>query len=292
MKQKIKSNKPKSRMVHSARLLTVPHKHNQYRPHVIRWQGLTLVIMLAVSIFAIQNFSEHGSVLGKKTDITRAQLLASTNQTRLASKAHALSLNAELNQAAEAKAANMFNEQYWAHVSPSGNTPWKWIDESGYAYAYAGENLAKGFVSADGVVTAWMHSPEHRANLLKPEYQHAGFAVKKGTLHGKETTLVVALYGEPKEDNSSVASVLAANGAGISPITRLGVAVQSLTPAMVGSLTLLVFVSAVAFVTHQYRHMLPKNLRQGWRRHHGLYKSLGMATFAIVLVALYGGGQI
>jgi uncharacterized protein YkwD len=39
---------------------------------------------------------------------------------------------------------------------------------------YAGENIADGNVSASVVVTLWMGSPEHRANLLDSHYTHIG----------------------------------------------------------------------------------------------------------------------
>ena len=65
-----------------------------------------------------------------------------------------------------------------------------------------------------------------------------------------------------------------------------------MTPAMVGSLALLLMTAMVALVAHAYRHQLPKPIRTSWRRHHGLYKSVGMASLAVVVVTLYGGGQI
>ncbi|GAA3328549.1 hypothetical protein GCM10020331_072940 [Ectobacillus funiculus] len=44
----------------------------------------------------------------------------------------------------------------------------------GISYSYAGENIAKGQRSADEVVTAWMNSPGHRANILNGNYTHIG----------------------------------------------------------------------------------------------------------------------
>lgn len=294
MKQKSRTNRrprPKNAM-HHVRMSAVPSRGNAYRPHLIRWQGIAIVVLLVFSLMAAQNFARSGSVLGRSSDVSRASLLADTNQVRQANKAPTLNLNDDLNRAAEAKADNMFAEQYWSHTAPSGATPWQWIDESGYQYAYAGENLAKGFMTAEGVVTAWMHSPEHRENLLKSEYQDVGFAVKYGELNGKKTTLVVALYGQAVADMIDSPAVLAANGASPDPIIRLGVAISSMTPAMVGSLALLLMTAMVALLAHAYRHQLPKPVRSSWRRHHGLYKSVGMASLAVVVLTLYGGGQI
>ena len=85
----------------------------------------------------------------------------------------------------------MFSKDYWAHNAPDGTTPWVFIKNTGYNYIYAGENLARGFNSASDVINAWMNSPEHRQNVLSPNYQNVGFAVATGTLSGEDTVLVV-----------------------------------------------------------------------------------------------------
>src|SRR5262249_52419968 len=47
----------------------------------------------------------------------------------------------------------------------------------GYNFRYLGENIAYGFGTAQGVMTAWMNSPGHRANILDPNYTEIGIAV-------------------------------------------------------------------------------------------------------------------
>jgi hypothetical protein len=89
----------------------------------------------------------------------------------------------------------MFSKDYWAHNAPDGTTPWVFIKGAGYNYIYAGENLARGFSSAQDVITAWMNSPEHRQNVLSPNYQNVGFAVSTGKLNGEDTVLVVEMLG-------------------------------------------------------------------------------------------------
>ena len=46
------------------------------------------------------------------------------------------------------------------------------------------ENIAYGSGGAGsprGIVAAWMHSPEHRANILNGSYRHIGVAADSGT---------------------------------------------------------------------------------------------------------------
>jgi hypothetical protein len=102
-----------------------------------------------------------------------------------------------LSEAARQKAGDMFAFNYWAHVSPSGRTPWAFFTDVGYKYQYAGENLARDFRDPGAVVNAWMNSPSHRENIVNSKYQEIGVAVVDGTLQGVETALVVQLFGTP-----------------------------------------------------------------------------------------------
>lgn len=87
----------------------------------------------------------------------------------------ALKLDADLNDAAQAKAGDLVAHQYWAHERP-GKTPWDFFDASGYDYRTAGENLAKCFSDNDILVKAWIASPAHRAVLLG-DYRDVGLGV-------------------------------------------------------------------------------------------------------------------
>lgn len=89
----------------------------------------------------------------------------------------------------------MFENNYFAHESPSGDPPWKWFKESGYVYTYAGENLAMNFVEAEEVHEAWMASPTHRANIVNSNYREIGVAAGVGKINGEEVTLVVQMFG-------------------------------------------------------------------------------------------------
>ena len=119
-----------------------------------------------------------------------------TNKERRNAGVNPLIFNEKLSEAAIKKAQDMFEYDYWAHNSPSGKTPWVFIKSSGYKYVYAGENLARGFSTAEDVIKAWMTSSAgHRENMLSSNYQDVGFAVKIGKLNGEETVLVVEELG-------------------------------------------------------------------------------------------------
>ncbi len=110
----------------------------------------------------------------------------------------ALIENELLDRDAQMKLDDMFAKQYFEHVSPTGVGPADLAKTVGYAYVIVGENLALGdFGSDEGVVTAWMNSPGHRANILNAHYREIGVAVGKGLYEGHETWLAVQSFGMP-----------------------------------------------------------------------------------------------
>lgn len=276
-----------------AKLFLVPHRHNQYRPHAIRRYGLVLVLLAVVGLQAGYNAVTTGSVLGSEASVSITALLEETNAERERHGVPTLRVSDKLSQAAYLKASDMFHKQYWDHVSPDGTTPWEWLANVDYNYKYAGENLAKNFTTAATVTSAWMSSPGHKDNLLNKNYTEVGFAVVAGKLHDKPTTLVVAMYGAPATSPvAATGETTYAPAGSIDVLTRLGLAVQSLTPAALGSIVILVLASVVALAAHFYRHKLPKNLRKSWYRHHGLAKAGGLMGVGVIILVLYGTGQI
>jgi uncharacterized protein YkwD len=176
----------------------VAHPGNHHRPHLIRPFALA-VVGLAVIIQQAYPVSQHraptGTVLAYATDITPVELLKDTNAERTKVGLAPLRMESRLNAGASDKSNDMFANNYWAHVSPTGVQPWHWFEQERYTYSYAGENLAKNFDTSAGVTQGWMNSQTHRDNLLNSHYVDVGFSVMNGTLAGEQTTLVVAFYG-------------------------------------------------------------------------------------------------
>ncbi len=177
--------------------LFIPRESNNHRAKVLHHTNLFLtIVFLLLAGFFIQRLKvSFPSVLGVKADVSSEELLSLTNKERQNVGVGSLVFNDKLAQAASEKAQDMFTYDYWAHNSPSGKTPWVFITSSGYKYAYAGENLARGFTTSDDVIKAWMASPDHRSNMLSSNYEDVGFAVKLGKLKGEETVLVVEDLG-------------------------------------------------------------------------------------------------
>lgn len=273
----------------------VPHAKNSYRPHLIRRYGLIAIIFVVLGLQINYNGATTGVVLGRQSDITINSLLDQTNQARVQAGEPELVLSSKLDKAAYLKAQDMLEDQYWAHNAPDGTEPWKWFADVGYDYGEAGENLARDFNTTEAVMTAWLASPKHKANILKSSYQDVGFAVVDGELDGKPTSLVVALYGLSAEDtvaNIPASFTNATIGGRTNIMTQFAIAFKSVTPAVVASLVLVMLATIVSLLAYIYRNKLPKNLRKSWYRHHGIYKAIGLLSFGLVVIFLYGGGQI
>lgn len=130
--------------------------------------------------------------------LTRPGVIKWTNVQRANNGLGPLYENDKLDQDAILKMNDMFQKQYFEHVSPQGQGPSYWADQVGYAYVVLGENLALGdFDNDQALVDAWMASPGHRANILNNKYTEIGVAVGKGNFQGHETWIAVQAFGEP-----------------------------------------------------------------------------------------------
>ena len=286
----------KTRVRKRVKLAVVPNKANNFRPQAVSRYGIIMIVALVISVQVIYNGVVNSNVLGTQAQITTSGLLDATNQARAAQNEKPLTINPELMKAAHLKVQDMFAQQYWAHTAPDGTTPWHWFDVVGYNYDNAGENLARDFTTSSSTVAAWMASPTHRANILNTNYTEVGFATMDSVLNGEPTTLIVALYGSPEpvqvQGVTRTREVSNINES-MSFMARFGVGLQAMTPAAVSSLFVLLGGICVALAAHIYRKNLPRRLRYTWYRHHGIYKAIGFASLALIVVFAYGsGGQI
>ena len=109
-----------------------------------------------------------------------------------------LKRNSLLDKTAEIKLNDMFSNQYFEHVSPSGSSVSDVVNGVGYKFLVIGENLALGNFAGDAkVVAAWMASPGHRENILDKRYTEMGVAVGYGMYKGRMQWLAVQHFARP-----------------------------------------------------------------------------------------------
>lgn len=86
----------------------------------------------------------------------------------------ALSIRADLCQYARVKSQDMHDSGYFSHTSPNYGSPFDMMKSFGITYSHAGENIAMGYSTPEAVVSAWMNSEGHRANILSASYTELG----------------------------------------------------------------------------------------------------------------------
>jgi uncharacterized protein YkwD len=119
-------------------------------------------------------------------------IISEVNGRRQSAGLAALRVNGGLTAAAQSKANDMVAGNYWAHNNPvNGKTPWYFIRNAGYQFAFAGENLARNFRTESALVNMWMNSASHRANILSTRYSETGIAL----VNSSKGILVVEMYG-------------------------------------------------------------------------------------------------
>ncbi|HEY4427217.1 MAG TPA: CAP domain-containing protein [Solirubrobacteraceae bacterium] len=117
--------------------------------------------------------------------LVRTAILCLVNRERAQNGEMPLRLSQDLVQAAEGHSQELISADYFAHVSPSGETPVDRVRETGYipgpSVGYViGENLAwgtYGLSTPAAIVSAWIASPGHLANILESQYSETGIGV-------------------------------------------------------------------------------------------------------------------
>lgn len=186
-------------LIHQLHLLVFPHEKNNHKAFLLQPGFLAIIMavyLLNQSLLKSLSTLKPG-VLGYSSEITIAKVIDQTNQERVKYGLPALKTNSDLSLSASLKAKDMFANNYWAHTSPAGKSPWEFFKSVDYHYSVAGENLAKDFYDTDSMIKAWMNSPTHKANIVNPKFKEIGIGVVNGTLNGIETTLVVQHFAAP-----------------------------------------------------------------------------------------------
>jgi uncharacterized protein YkwD len=116
-------------------------------------------------------------------------LLSEMNRVRSAHGVGRLSADAHLQRAARAHSSEMIASNVFEHGAFGSR-----MLQFNVTGKLAGENLAWGTGSrgtARWIVTAWLASPEHRANLLRPSFTRVGVSDLVGAFRGYRGAHVV-----------------------------------------------------------------------------------------------------
>ncbi len=100
------------------------------------------------------------------------QVVALVNEYRAKEGLSALTLDNSIATAAQTRAVEL--ESLFSHTRPDGRSCFTALNDIGFSYWEAGENIAAGQTTPEQVMDSWMNSPGHRANILKSSYTKIG----------------------------------------------------------------------------------------------------------------------
>ncbi len=110
-----------------------------------------------------------------------AQVIALVNEERASAGCGPLTDDSLLRAAAQGHSEDMAARDFFDHTNPDGEDPGQRITAAGYRWSTYGENIAKGQQTAESVMTSWMNSPGHRANILNCDFKNIGVGIHNGS---------------------------------------------------------------------------------------------------------------
>lgn len=125
----------------------------------------------------------------------RQEMLARVNAIRRGIGLQPFELDPRLTTAAQVHAADMLARSYYNHISPEGTTPRQRARAAGFVADVVAENIAAGQTSTADALGAWMHSTDHRRNLLDPRLTHIGIGMALGSYEHRYKVLWVQSFG-------------------------------------------------------------------------------------------------
>lgn len=179
----------------------IPHKRNKFHPHILHtkraiFYSLVFLFSKVIVVVFVILLPTSAFVLPDVLAEEQRQIIELTNLARAEKNLPPLVVSAKLDLSAQNKAEDMATLQYFAHVKDQKGLS-SWLKGVNYNYEFAGENLAVGFSTAQGIVAAWKKSPTHYANLVDPDFKDLGVGLAGGVYNGKATVFIAQHLGTP-----------------------------------------------------------------------------------------------
>jgi uncharacterized protein YkwD len=179
-----------------------------------KWIFLTILIVLiaagAASYKLTHKTSAPKSAANTKTtaapaptpppqpevQLDTANLHALINQQRVSAKIKPLTVSDKLVDSATAKCQDMLKKNYYTHSAPDGTPYTNFIKAQVPAFKLSGENLGAGYTDVNQLISDWMQSPQHKANILNAKFTTEGIA-SCGHSNQKPGIVVVVHFLQP-----------------------------------------------------------------------------------------------
>ncbi|WP_138495890.1 CAP domain-containing protein [Paenibacillus pinistramenti] len=163
---------------------------NRHRTHlkiIAVWTAVSLILSAMLpagtsyaAAVPVPSLSKAQLQYAKIQADNAAQVVKLVNIERQKAGLKPLVVHTNLTKMAKTKVVDMYNHKYFSHTSPSYGSPFDMMDSFNITFEYAGENLARGQRTPAEVVKDWMNSPDHKANMLNPNYTLIGVGYYNG----------------------------------------------------------------------------------------------------------------
>ncbi len=174
---------PNSAMDMLKKLYCEPLMDPQYVDIGVSRTGKSWRVVLARPVVSpnLKDWPDEGREILKLTNEARAE--ARKCGARVFNAVPPLTWAAKLGAASLAHSRDMASQNYFSHRSKNGGQVGSRVEQQDYAWLGVGENIAAGQGSAQQVVSAWLSSPPHCANLMGKDFSEMGaaYAINKNS---------------------------------------------------------------------------------------------------------------
>lgn len=138
--------------------------------------GLTVVLILLGVSYSVLSQKPSQIAFTKATQLNADTIFNLVNKERVELGLQPLVRDELLDTSASEKCNDMLQDNYFTHEDPATGDVWGFLKSIKPDYRFAGENLGTTDVSEVAVVTGWMNSEGHRANIVNDVYKNSGIA--------------------------------------------------------------------------------------------------------------------
>lgn len=119
--------------------------------------------------------------LAVEADLTAEdKMLQRINAARADVGVSPLRMDPVLQDAARQHSRDMYARHYFSHQTPDKKSPYDRLRDARFRFVAAGENIAFA-PDSDQAWDSLIHSPDHRANIVNPDFRCVGIGAFKGT---------------------------------------------------------------------------------------------------------------
>lgn len=133
-----------------------------------------LAVWIFVLLLSACQIEADESSVEEIEDVVEKRIIQLTNEKRMEYGLEPLKWAKDASVAAQAKADDMAENDYFSHESPVYGDFVGLLEAYDVEYALAAENLALGQKTPEAAVEGWMESDSHRENILHEEMTHIG----------------------------------------------------------------------------------------------------------------------